>query len=946
MENFSIKYKLIFIILFVTIFAILIGFSIIILNDLKTFKQDLVKTISTSATLTGRYCITAIAFNDAAGAEESLEILQTAPSISAGVIYDKYGSIFAEHKKDASINDIPEIIENFDNVHLNEFRNNYLHIMQPIVYKNQNYGAIYVIASTAILQDKINNYLLTMSLLAIIIIFISYTIATKIQNLISGPILKLANTAQTISESGDYSIRVKKVGNDEIAALYNGFNTMLEQIHLKQQERNKAEQEVKKNEAALQSIFKASPVGIGMVINRKLIRINDTLCNMTGYSNKELENQDIRLIYANEEEYNRIGHKSYKEIEVKGFNVTETYWKCKNGKIIDIQLNASSIDQSDFSKGITFTALDITERKKIEEKRKLSLERFKKQQEAISVLSSRQIAEDFQEDIFYQQVTEICSNALNADRVKVWLFDKNKENLKCVNAFNRSTNTHSRGEEFYVKKYPEYLKALFKGKPIDANNARTDYRTNESLKDYLEPNNIYSILDIIIRSSGKDIGIISAATIGKKYNWQNDEKTFIHSLADQIALVITSNEQKKTLKELNKAQNYISNIINSMPSVLVGVDTKGAVTHWNTEAEKTTGIKAKYAVGQLVEELLPQFSNQMKKMKQAISDKKSQKEEKIALHIDGKTEYSDLTIYPLIANGVNGAVIRIDNVTDSVYFEEMMIQSEKMMSVGGLAAGMAHEINNPLAGILQNMQVVRNRLNNVLPQNKSVADECSISLENLNDYLDKRDIWSMMESIMKSGQRAAKIVDNMLSFSRKSDFSFNEHDLCALMDNTLELASNDYDLKKKYDFRQIEIAREYQPNAPNVYCENSKIQQVFLNLLKNGAQAMADDKEKREKKKEKPKFIIKIYSKNQLLNIEIKDNGPGMDEQTRKRVFEPFFTTKQVGTGTGLGLSVSYFIITKNHKGTMSVESSPGNGTNFIIRLPLTQHNNSKISGA
>ena len=131
------------------------------------------------------------------------------------------------------------------------------------------------------------------------------------------------------------------------------------------------------------------------------------------------------------------------------------------------------------------------------------------------------------------------------------------------------------------------------------------------------------------------------------------------------------------------------------------------------------------------------------------------------------------------------------------------------------------------------------------------------------------------------------------------------------------------------DFRKIELIKAYDPKLPQVVCETSKIQQVILNLLKNGAQAMS------EAGQEKPKFVIRLKQSQRDALIEIEDNGPGMSEAIRKRIFEPFFTTKTVGVGTGLGLSVSYFIITENHNGTMSVESSPGKGARFIIRLPF-----------
>ena len=161
--------------------------------------------------------------------------------------------------------------------------------------------------------------------------------------------------------------------------------------------------------------------------------------------------------------------------------------------------------------------------------------------------------------------------------------------------------------------------------------------------------------------------------------------------------------------------------------------------------------------------------------------------------------------------------------------------------------------------------------------------------------------------------------------------------LADLLDKTIDLAATDYDLKKEYDFKLIQIIREYQDDLPMVPCEAGKIQQVLLNIFRNGAQAMQEAGTRR------PKFIVRTRfdRESHRACMEIQDNGPGMDEETRKRIFEPFFTTKPVGVGTGLGMSVSYFIIKENHGGDMQVESRPGEGSKFIICLPVERRTGS-----
>jgi signal transduction histidine kinase len=170
----------------------------------------------------------------------------------------------------------------------------------------------------------------------------------------------------------------------------------------------------------------------------------------------------------------------------------------------------------------------------------------------------------------------------------------------------------------------------------------------------------------------------------------------------------------------------------------------------------------------------------------------------------------------------------------------------------------------------------------------------------------------------------------MLSFARKSDRVISSHDLNGLLDQTVELARTDYDMTKQYDFKQIKIFRAYDPDVPPVPCEASKMQQVFLNILKNGAEAMVSARDKTHP----PSFALRVCQEDAWVRVEIEDNGPGMDEPTRRRIFEPFFTTKPVGQGTGLGLSVSYFIVTENHGGQMDAHTVDGGGTRFVIRLP------------
>lgn len=275
----------------------------------------------------------------------------------------------------------------------------------------------------------------------------------------------------------------------------------------------------------------------------------------------------------------------------------------------------------------------------------------------------------------------------------------------------------------------------------------------------------------------------------------------------------------------------------------------------------------------------------------------------------------------------------IRDITEQKRMQELMVQSERMEAVGNLAAGLAHEINNPLGIIVQAVQSIERRVSEKLPANREAAGELGVGLDQVRAYLDRRQIPEFIRSIHEASDRAVKIIQNMLQFSRRSTEEGKKPVAVELLvDRALELAATDYDLKKRYDFRNIRIVRDYEAGLPSVPVVEVEIEQVVLNILKNAAQAMKDNPPQRE-----PEITLRLRREEKYAVIAVEDNGCGMDENVKSRVFEPFFTTKEPGVGTGLGLSVSYAIVTMNHKGTISVASSPGQGSCFTIRLPLEE---------
>jgi signal transduction histidine kinase len=291
---------------------------------------------------------------------------------------------------------------------------------------------------------------------------------------------------------------------------------------------------------------------------------------------------------------------------------------------------------------------------------------------------------------------------------------------------------------------------------------------------------------------------------------------------------------------------------------------------------------------------------------------------------------ADITLYPLKDKNLNGLVIRIDDISKREKMEEVIMQTEKMKSVGGLAAGMAHEINNPLGAILQGVQNIQRRIHPEREVKQQSAEKLDLDLKTMNLYLDDRDILKFINNIQDAGKRAASIVSNMLQFSRGNQKSLTSIAVKDLLESSLTIARADLELKS------ININVESINQNMMLHCIPSELEQVILNLLQNAAQALLEHQGQTTNLDWKPQIAISAEQQDEQIIIKVKDNGPGMDDITRRRIFEPFYTTKDVGQGTGLGLSVSYFIITAHHQGQLDVISSPQQGACFIIKLPNT----------
>jgi len=255
--------------------------------------------------------------------------------------------------------------------------------------------------------------------------------------------------------------------------------------------------------------------------------------------------------------------------------------------------------------------------------------------------------------------------------------------------------------------------------------------------------------------------------------------------------------------------------------------------------------------------------------------------------------------------------------------QQQLLQSEKMAAIGQLAAGVAHEINNPIGFVNSNLGSLKgyttNLLNLITAYESGQPEAIAAARQAADLEFLREDLPSLLAESQEGLDRVTRIVQDLKDFSRIDQAERQRADLNSAMHSTLNVVRNE--LKYKADVI-VELGE-----VPEVDCVPAQLNQVFMNLLVNAAQAIP----------ERGKIFVRSGTEGDQVWFEIEDTGCGMSPETRERIFEPFFTTKPVGKGTGLGLSISYDIIVKRHHGRLDVQSEPGKGTTFRIWLPIEQ---------
>ena len=370
-------------------------------------------------------------------------------------------------------------------------------------------------------------------------------------------------------------------------------------------------------------------------------------------------------------------------------------------------------------------------------------------------------------------------------------------------------------------------------------------------------------------------------------------------LIGTVATLRDITDPKRAQDTLARSEARYRHLVESASDAIVTLDANGRFTTVNHAAENISGYRREELVGQWFAPMLPDddLPKALAHFQQALSGETGLFETQF-YRKDGEVRTISVTYSTPQKDEEVLCLIR--DVTDQKMLQEQLIQSEKMSAIGQLVSGVAHELNNPLAGISAFAQLL-------LAEKRFPPDQRTAA-----------------ETIYSEARRASRIVQNLLTFARQHKAEKVPTALNQVLDDTLELRG--YELR----VRGIDVRREYDESLPDTMADAHQLQQVFLNLITNAEQAME------QRDGHHHRLTVRTRRTGDTIRTEVEDSGGGIPANLIERIFNPFFTTKPTGSGTSLGLSISLGIV-REHEGRIWAENVPQGGARFVVELPVIQ---------
>ncbi len=415
----------------------------------------------------------------------------------------------------------------------------------------------------------------------------------------------------------------------------------------------------------------------------------------------------------------------------------------------------------------------------------------------------------------------------------------------------------------------------------------------------------------------------------------------------QIMGAISGSGYKRRFDEMIKRlYEYYSKLFSSISSIFISLYSDTRVSMFNAQAECIFEINSEEILGRPLEEIEIgwEWDKIMEGIEESRKEGKQLKLDDVCLsQKDGSRRLLGLTINPVCNLGsIIGFVLLGADITERKQSQTQMTQMQRMESIGQLAAGIAHEINTPTQYVGDNVRFLSegfNSLSELIDEYEKLVERCRKEeiavelldrIEALSEEIEKDYLLSEMPDAIEQSQegisRVTRIVAAMKNFSHPGNSEKTLMDINKAIENAITVTRNEW----KYT---ADMETEFDPGIPMIFCIPGDFNQIMLNLIVNAAHAVSG--KVKEESDEKGKIRITTGRDGDYVEIRVIDSGSGINNDIRERIFDPFFTTKEVGVGTGQGLSIVHNSVVNRHGGTIDFETESGEGTTFIVRLPV-----------
>lgn len=715
--------------------------------------------------------------------------------------------------------------------------------------------------------------------------------------------------AQIALELGVYGYLIKPfTGNQVLICVRNALRRR-ELEDLERSYREKLERQVREKTRDLELIIRLLREGEtqyrdlvegsiqGILIHRDLqpLFVNKTFADLHGYSKAELLRLgSILEIIAPAERERLLG---YREARLKGRKAPVHYeyqGLRKDGGLIWLESRATVV-QFDGATAIQLTVADITARKQNEAALRESEERFR----AIS---------DSAQDAIIMMDPE--------GRISYW--------NKAAQVIFGYSIAEARGRNLHRFIVPESFRAAHE-------------KAFEVFKETGRGQAVGRTLELrAVRKDGAEFPVeLSLSAVNMKGGWQG------------IGILRDITSRKEATESLRRSHQEMEAVVSGISSILIGLSDDQRIILWNRQAEETLGVPREEVLGAFLgERRLPWDQGRLlPEIERCRASRRPLRVDDVYFRrSNGEQGVLGITLNPILyeKGRLPGVVLMGADVTHKRVLEMQQSQARKLEAIGQLAAGIAHEINTPIQYVGDNTRFLQGAFDDLFGLLRLYDDWLSVFgggeddpevRDRITEEIRRIDLPYLEEEVplavaqtLEGVERVRRIVLSMKEFSHPGANSKTPVDINRALENTITVARNEW----KY---VADLETDLDPGLPPVPCIPGEINQVFLNILVNAAQAIGGALPEGSGLK----GLIRIQTRpvNGDAEIRITDNGPGIPPALRERIFDPFFTTKEPGKGTGQGLAIAHSAVVKKHQGKLLLESEEGKGTDFIIRLPL-----------